>query len=253
MSTHEPARLSTHEPATPSAAFAAHVLRAALGAPGADSPAAAATVLTLLVVLLSEGETAQAERILGVEPGEEASFEVRSYRDGDGGPLRLGSEGAEDAMRKALEQVAAGAELVEVVATAPSGLARRVVESRHGGQLRYLFPAATDFEGDAAAVAAAVSRWEAEASASADIPVAAAASPGWAQDTALTLDMVASTVRHALEEVTVEVDLGPIEAVVAAVGRRLERLEAAVTGLAAVATAGPEGATSAGGGPSARP
>ena len=233
--------MTEQRPAGGGAAFATHVLRAALAAPGSDTPMAGATVLGLLAVLVSEGAVAEAAEVLGVAPGEPATFEVRTYAyGGAASEQHLTGLDAGAALRAVLEQ--SEADLVEAVAVAPSGLTRRVVERRRGSQPRYLWPSTGTYEGDAAAVATVLDRWRTSLAAPdgarssagqalAAVPSQAVAPTGPSHPATFSngagaaggfdpapevVDLLRRSVRQALEEVTVEVDLGAMESVVAA-------------------------------------
>ncbi|HEY3810386.1 MAG TPA: hypothetical protein VGL49_03045 [Acidimicrobiales bacterium] len=243
--------------------FADYVLMAALQAPKApESPAAARTIAGLIGLLAAEGSNDEVAAILAPVPGGAVTFDVVATHEGPavapdrGGRtaspappppappprpltgLRVGS-----ALREASELAQNRDDLIWVVAVGADGLRRRVLERREGGPFRYLFPREDLFEGDAAACADALSRWQRHVGAGATphnplalltpilpLPAGSDNRPGPTElatsrpdlapsDTAALVhgpppEVLAQTVRDAMADVTVEVDMGAIELVV---------------------------------------
>ncbi|MGI8493249.1 MAG: hypothetical protein ACR2KC_07040 [Acidimicrobiales bacterium] len=207
---------NSSEDARDRAAYVHHLMLSALSAPGGSrSPMAGRLVADLCGVLAVEGEAEQVARYLAPDPADKATFQVRSFRLGDVHPLTdQGSLDAESALREAARLAAGQTELVEVVAVGANGLRRRVLDRAGRAPMRFYFPDPTYYEGPPSLVAEALERWRwllDSGRGAPSAPVAPAAPPVAALDTTA----VAEAVRQALGDVTVEVDLGAVEAVVA--------------------------------------
>ena len=246
--------------------FAAHVLVAALRAPGATSSATAArTIAGLIGLLAAEGADEEVAAILAPRPEGNATFDVNAVGasvgpgPGDGGtansfPPDLTGLDIGRALREASRLAQGQAELISVVAVGPDGVRRRVLEREGGAPFRFLFPEDDSFDGNPEGCATAVDSWRhflgapspippgsqaggearltgAPASPTArvvaTVPLAGGGDPGRppvaSEDLerasglpAATLDTEAltDTVRDALSDITVEVDMGAIEQVV---------------------------------------
>ncbi len=159
-------------------------------------------------------------------------------------PQPLTGLGVGRALREASRLAQNRDDLISVVAIGPDGLRRLVLERKPGAPFHFLFPSEGTFEGEPGARADAVARWQRliNADAAPSRPNAflapivalpsggdhgsdagpgatAGSAPTLAGSTALVVpgplpEVLAETVRDALADVTVEVDLGAIEQVV---------------------------------------
>ncbi|HWG73243.1 MAG TPA: hypothetical protein VG184_04210 [Acidimicrobiales bacterium] len=214
-------------------AYLHHLLLAALTGPRAAGTAAPGRLVAqILLALHAAGGERLIGRYLAPVPGDAASYVVLTD-DGDADPPAM-------AASQALT-VAAGkatAARVEVVGEAAGGVRRRVFEGAPDSPLRYLWPEAVDYHGDDDACIDALERWAwlmdrwraepvqsgppDQASTAGIWPPALPAVASMSRPDAVTAsvpaiptDAIADAVRTALGDVTVEVDLGAVERLVA--------------------------------------
>lgn len=148
----------------PSAPYLAHLLRAALTAPGAEGEVSApAFVADLLVTLAEAGGGAEAAWALSPQPGGIAVYEVRSFSSGSLDPFEpFGTDDPGVAILTTRDRAREANRSVELVSRDATGLQRSVLTQRGTGDLAYRFPELACLEAPDAGggqLAAVVERW----------------------------------------------------------------------------------------------
>lgn len=185
--------------------YLGHLLHAALSAPGArSSPIAGRVIAVLMGALAAQGDEQVVATYLSPDLADGATFTVRSYGSGGFAPMAAGAMGAAEALALAGSK-GKSAQGVEVVGHSPDGLERCALTRSAGGELTFVFPDAVNLQGDPARCAAALQRW-----ADIGLPEAVAA----AADAPAVA--VGESLRDALADLTVRVDLGEVTQVVKA-------------------------------------